>query len=70
MIEAERISRALRLKYNKKFKDRIIIVLEGDKTWKGKILDTIDHETFLVDRKMGPKNYEYNVDIYDIVRVI
>ena len=51
MIEAERQSRILRTKFNKRFINRIIIVGDHGKTWKGKILDVIDHETFSVENQ-------------------
>lgn len=70
--QVEKSSRVLRLKYNKKFLNRIIIVRNknNDKTWKGKILDVLDHETFTVENHSKPEKPILQVDIYDIVRVI
>jgi len=72
MIEAEKQSRVLRLKYNKKFINRIIIVKDRatEKTWKGKILNVLDHETFSVENNSSRERPVVEVDIYDIVRVI
>ena len=50
MIEAERVSRIQRLKFNKKLINRIVIVSEFGRTWKGKITNVIDHETFQIEQ--------------------
>lgn len=70
--ESEKQSRVLRLKYNKRFINRIIIVKskDNDKTWKGKIVSALDHETFSVENHSKPEKPVLEVDIYDIVRVI
>ena len=70
MIEAERQSRILRTKFNKRFINRIIIVGDHGKTWKGKILDVIDHETFSVENQSLKDRPVINVDIYNIYRVV
>ena len=38
------------------------------KTWKGKILDVIDHETFSVENQSLKDRPVMNVDIYNIYR--
>ena len=72
MLEVERQARTLREKFNRKLINRIIIVKEkgSDKTWKGKISDVIDHETFSVENHSKQERPLVNVDIYDITRVV
>jgi hypothetical protein len=70
MTEAERQSRILRTKFNKKFVNRIIIVGEDGRTWKGKILDVVDHETFSVENQSLKDRPSQEVDVYDIYRVV
>ena len=70
MTEAERQSRILRTKFNKKFVNRIIIVGEDGRTWKGKILDVVDHETFSVEKQSLKDRPSQEVDVYDIYRVV
>ena len=59
-----------RLKFNKKLINRIVIVSDKGRTWKGKILSVIDHETFTVENQTKKDKPVFNVDIYDIVRVV
>ena len=70
MTEAERQSRILRTKFNKKFVNRIIIVGESGRTWKGKILSVIDHETFSVENQSVDDRPTQEVDVYQIYRVV
>mgnify|MGYP003651416556 CR=1 FL=1 len=70
MVEVEKQARVLRAKFNKKFINRIIIVGENGRTWKGKILDVIDHETFSVENQSANSRPIQEVDIYQIYRVV
>ena len=70
MIEAERVSRIQRLKFNKKLINRIVIVSEFGRTWKGKITNVIDHETFQIENQTDKDRAVSTVDIYQICRVI
>lgn len=70
MTRAEQKSRILRTKFNKRFINRIVIVGENGKTWKGKILDIIDHETFSIENQTSKDGQVQEVDIYQIYRVV
>ena len=70
MVEVEKQARVLRTKFNKRFINRIVIVGDHGKTWKGKILDVIDHETFSVENQSLKDRPVMNVDIYNIYRVV
>jgi hypothetical protein len=70
MIEAEKQSRELRTKFNKRFINRIVIVGENGKTWKGKILNVLDHETFSIENQTMKDRPVQEVDIYQIYRVV
>jgi len=70
MKEAERQARILRVKFNKRFINRIIIVEENDRTWKGKIVDVVDHETFSVENQSINSRPVQEVDVYKIYRVV
>ena len=70
MIEAERVSRIQRLKFNKKLINRIVIVSELGRTWKGKITNVTDQETFQIENQTDKDREVSTVDIYQICRVI
>tara|TARA_Y100000361_G_scaffold137864_1_gene139629 strand:+ start:739 stop:951 length:213 start_codon:yes stop_codon:yes gene_type:complete len=70
MVEVEKQARVLRTKFNKRFINRIVIVGENGKTWKGKILDVLDHETFSVENQTSRERPVQTVDIYQIYRVV
>ncbi len=70
MVEAEKQARVSRVKFNKKFINRLIIFARGGKTYKGKISQALDHETFSVQSLSEEGRPAYEVDIYDIHRVL
>ena len=59
-----------KLKFNKRLINRIVIVREKNKTWKGKILEVLDPETFKIKNEDTPSAKDKEVDIYSIERVL
>ena len=59
-----------KIKFNKKLINRIVIVRDGNKTWKGKILDVLSAETFSVKDQNSPDSKDKEVDIYNIEKIL